>query len=82
MIAAGATLVAGSAVLCALLALARARDLPLAVGVLLDMLLAAGLLRLAGSPGWPQLATAASLVVLRKLLTAALHAAAARASQR
>lgn len=42
------------------------------VKVLLDFLLAAGLLRLADDPRWQQLATAAALVVVRRLLSAGL----------
>jgi Protein of unknown function (DUF1622) len=49
------------------------RPLP-AVAVLLDFLLAAGLLRLTGSPGWPEIATAAAVVALRRLLGAGLRA--------
>ena len=40
----------------------------LALKVLLDFLLAAGLLRLTGRPGWPVLAGAAAVVVLRRLV--------------
>ena len=47
-----------------------------AVGVLLDFLLAAGLLRLADDAGWQQLVTAAVIVAVRRLLSAGLAAAA------
>ncbi|MGC4880724.1 hypothetical protein ACLQ26_31165 [Micromonospora sp. DT43] len=46
--------------------------LRVAVRVLLDLLTAAGLLRLAGDPQWGGLATAAAIVALRQLLAAAL----------
>ncbi len=45
-----------------------------ALTVLLDFLLAAGLLRLSGDPGWPALGTAAAVVLLRRLLGAGLRA--------
>ncbi|MBQ1074292.1 hypothetical protein KBX06_14135 [Micromonospora sp. C31] len=45
-----------------------------AMRVLLDLLTAAGLLRLAGGQGWPDLAAAAAIVLLRRLLWAALTA--------
>ncbi|GGO28600.1 hypothetical protein [Micromonospora parathelypteridis] len=44
-----------------------------AVRVLLDLLTAAGLLRLAGDPGWNGLAGAAAIIALRQLLGAALN---------
>ncbi|MFG1649872.1 hypothetical protein ACGFIE_08080 [Micromonospora sp. NPDC049275] len=46
--------------------------LRVAVRVLLDLLTAAGLLRLAGDPQWGGLAVAAAIVALRQLLAAAL----------
>ena len=39
-----------------------------ALSVFLDLLLAAGLLRLTGDPGWPALAAAATVVALRRLI--------------
>jgi uncharacterized membrane protein len=70
-----ALLQAGAAV-CALLGLVsaaavlvRSRDLRLGVRVLLEFLLAAGLLRLVDEPGWRQLATAALTVAVRRLLS-------------
>ncbi|MFY1622896.1 hypothetical protein ACN268_06795 [Micromonospora sp. WMMD735] len=50
-----------------------------ALRVLLDLLVAAGLLRLAGGRSWSALATAAAVVVLRHLLGAGLNAAASTA---
>ncbi|MCL7460921.1 hypothetical protein AB0I85_29850 [Micromonospora echinofusca] len=47
-----------------------------AMRVLLDLLTAAGLLRLAGGQDWPDLAAAAAIVLLRRLLWAALTAGA------
>jgi hypothetical protein len=44
------------------------------VQVLLDFLLAAGLLRLTGSPGWAALGAAAAVVALRRLLGLGLRA--------
>ncbi len=49
--------------------LARAREVRLPIGVLLDFLLAAGLLRLAAAPTLRALASAALIVVIRKLVT-------------
>ena len=46
----------------------------LALGVLLEMLLAAGLLRLAAEPTWTALGTAAAIVLLRRLIGAGLRA--------
>lgn len=43
-----------------------------AVRVLLDLLTAAGLLRLVGDPGWNGLAGAVAIIALRQLLGAAL----------
>ncbi|MEV4659538.1 hypothetical protein [Micromonospora sp. NPDC049301] len=43
-----------------------------AVRVVLDLLIAAGLLRLVGDPGWSGLASSAAIVALRQLLAAAL----------
>ncbi|MEU7591245.1 hypothetical protein AB0A95_33735 [Micromonospora sp. NPDC049230] len=44
-----------------------------AVRVLLDLLTAAGLLRLVGEPGWNGLAGAVAIIALRQLLGAALR---------
>ncbi|WP_431924275.1 hypothetical protein [Micromonospora wenchangensis] len=46
-----------------------------ALRVLLDLLVAAGLLRLAGGPGWPALASAVAVVVLRRMLWSGLDPA-------
>lgn len=52
--------------------LARGHDIVGAVKVLLDFLLAAGLLRLADDPRWQQIAAAAAIVTVRRLLSAGL----------
>jgi uncharacterized membrane protein len=55
-------------ILSALAVLTRARDVRLSVGVLLDFLLAAGLLQLSADPTVQALVTAAVIVALRRLL--------------
>jgi hypothetical protein len=55
-------------------ALAATRRPALALGVFLDLLLAAGLLRLAAEPTWTALATAAAVVGLRRLIGVGLRA--------
>jgi hypothetical protein len=52
----------------AAIATAATRRPLLGLQVLLDFLLAAGLLRLTGSPDWPVLATAAAVLGLRRLV--------------
>ncbi len=46
----------------------RSRDARESLHVLLDFLLAAGLLRLTGDPGWAGIATAGGIFALRRLL--------------
>ena len=58
---------------CGCLVLARRRDVRAALGVLLEFLLAAGLLRLSDSPTYRSLATAAVIIVIRKLVTLGLR---------
>jgi len=55
------------------LTLARTRSPSLAMSVLLDLLLAAGLLRLTGGPAWGALATIASIVAIRRLIGSGLR---------
>ena len=55
-------------------ALVATRRPALALGVLLDLLLAAGLLRLAAEQTWGSIATAAAVVLLRRLIGAGLRA--------
>lgn len=64
-----ATLLTLLGLVSATLVLARSRNVQLTVAVLLEFLLGAGLLRLSDNPSWRALATAALLVVVRKLLT-------------
>jgi hypothetical protein len=68
-----AVLLAAAAVTLGALALASTRDLSAALGVLLDLLLAAGLLRLAALDTWTAIASAAALVAIRKLVVLALR---------
>ncbi|MGC5019100.1 hypothetical protein [Micromonospora sp. DT47] len=65
----GAALLAGATVLC------TGGSWRMALRVLLDLLVAVGLLRLTSGPGWTALATAAAIIVLRRLLWAALSSA-------
>ena len=51
-----------------------------ALRVLMDFVLAAGLLRLTGEPGWAALGTAAAVVAVRRLLGAGLRAGAGSAA--
>lgn len=53
--------------------LTRARSVRLSVQVLIDFLVAAGLLRLSAEPGWRQVAAAAVLVAVRHLVAVALR---------
>ncbi|MBM7806701.1 hypothetical protein JOD57_002538 [Geodermatophilus bullaregiensis] len=62
------------ALVAGVVALAATRRPAVALGVLLDLLLAAGLLRLAAEPTWTSLATAAAVVLLRRLIGAGLRA--------
>ncbi len=68
-----ALVVTAAGLVAALLVLAATRRPSVALAVLLDFLLAAGLLRLTGDPGWPSIATAAAVVALRRLLVAGLR---------
>lgn len=63
-----AALVAGAVVL------VSTRRPTAALPVLLDLLLAAGLLRLAGDPSWGAISTTAALVLLRRLIGSGLRA--------
>ncbi|WP_147263105.1 hypothetical protein [Geodermatophilus sp. TF02-6] len=67
--------VVGAALVAALVALATTRHPPLAIGVLLDLLVAAGLLRLVGNPSWQAVVTAGVILVLRRLVGAGFRAA-------
>lgn len=65
--------VAAAALVAGFLALAVTRRPLPALAVLLDLLLAAGLLRLLGEPDWRTILTAATIVALRRVLSAALR---------
>lgn len=64
-----ATLLAGAAVIAGATTLAATRDVKLSIGVLLDLLLAAGLIRLALPLTPERLAAAAALIAIRKLVS-------------
>jgi hypothetical protein len=70
-----ALLVGAAAVLAATLVLARTRSLRQALPVLLDLLTAAGLLRLAATPSWTTLGVTAVVIVLRRLVSVGLRTA-------
>ncbi len=72
-----AQLVTAAALVSAAIALAATRRPALALGILLDLLVAAGLLRLVGDPSWTALASAAVIITLRHLVSSGLRLAAA-----
>jgi hypothetical protein len=57
-----------AALVAGLVALVATRSPAAALPVFLDLLVAAGLLRLVGEPGWPALGTAATILVLRRVI--------------
>jgi non-ribosomal peptide synthetase component E (peptide arylation enzyme) len=59
---------------CGLLVLARLGNVRQALAVLLDFLLAAGLIRLSDRPSYQALATAAVVIVIRKIVMIGLRA--------
>ena len=63
-----AQLLSGAALLAGVLTLAATRKPALALSVFLDLLTAAGLLRLVGDPSWQAIATAGLIVGLRHLI--------------
>ena len=63
-----AVLVTAAALVSSLVVLLATRRPAVALPVFLDLLVAAGLLRLVGDPGWPALATAVAIIVLRRLI--------------
>jgi hypothetical protein len=65
--------VAGAALVAAAVTLAATRRPGVALKVLLDLLLAAGLVRLTGDPTWSAVATSAAIVVLRRLIGTGLR---------
>ena len=74
MIGTVAAVVGALGVLSAAVALLATRSVPTAVGVLLDMLVAAGLLRLVGGSSWSDLATVAVILAVRRMLRSGLLA--------
>lgn len=64
-----ALLVSVAAFVAGAMVLARTADVPTGLGVFLDLLTAAGLLRLAGEPSANRLVGAAAVIALRKLAT-------------
>lgn len=70
-------LVVAAGLLSAGVCLAVTRRLPLSLGVLLDFLIAAGLLRLAGDPSWREIVLTAILIAVRKLAAVGLRTATA-----
>jgi hypothetical protein len=68
-----ALLVTAAALLAGLVALVATRRPAAALPVLLDLLVAAGLLRLVGTPSWSALATAAAVILLRRLIGVGLR---------
>jgi len=65
---AAAQLLSGAALVAGALTLLTTRRPDLALSVFLDLLTAAGLLRLVGDPSWQSIATAGVIVALRHLI--------------
>ncbi|MFI6820128.1 hypothetical protein ACIBJE_04145 [Micromonospora sp. NPDC050187] len=74
MIRVAVTVLGAGASVCAVVVLLTSGSWRAALRILLDLLTAAGLLRLSGAPGWGALAAVAAIVALRRLLWAALAA--------
>ncbi|MEH0846126.1 hypothetical protein V6U81_27475 [Micromonospora sp. CPCC 205711] len=74
MTALAAAVLTGAALLAAAVVLVTSGSWRTALRVLLDLLLAVGLLRLASGRSWTALATAAAIILLRQLLWAGLSA--------
>jgi hypothetical protein len=68
-----ALVISAAALVAGVLALVVTRRPGVGLSVLLDFLLAAGLLRLVGEPTWRSIASAAALVALRRLLGVGLR---------
>jgi Protein of unknown function (DUF1622) len=76
-----ATVVAGAAVVVATLVLLTTRRMSVALPIALELLLAAGLLRLAVAETWTAILTAAVIVAIRQFVVASFRAnASTRAS--
>jgi hypothetical protein len=69
VVAAVVPLVVAAALVLSALALVVTRRVGVALPILLDLLLAAGLLRLSATGSWQAIASAAAIVVIRKLAT-------------
>ena len=67
VVAAVVPVLVGAAVLLGFAAFLATRHVTVGLAVLLDLLLAAGLLRLSAAASWQALATAAALVAVRKV---------------
>ena len=78
----GALLVGGAAVVAAALVLLRTGRLAIALPVLLDLLLAASLLRLVGHPDPSELAGAAALIVIKQLSSIGIRSSVGTRSRR
>lgn len=74
-VAATASMIAVAGVLVGACLLAVTRDLRTALPVTLDLLMAAGLLRLTAAGTWQAIATAAAIVAVRKLVVLELASA-------
>ena len=70
-----ALLVVAAAIVAGGVVLLRTRSLRQALPVLLDLVTAAGLLRLAGTPTWTSLAVTAIVIALRRLVSAGVRTA-------
>lgn len=68
-----AVAISAAALAAGALTLAVTRRPAAALSVLLDLLLAAGLLRLVGEPTWRSVGTAAAIVVLRRVISTGLR---------
>ncbi|MEY9214632.1 DUF1622 domain-containing protein [Thermobifida halotolerans] len=66
-------LVTAAGLMAAAVCLARTRRAVLALGVLVDFLIAAGLLRLTADPSWSDIALAAIVIAVRKLASVGLR---------
>ncbi|CAL9590323.1 hypothetical protein [Streptomyces sp. enrichment culture] len=69
---AAAVLLTGAGLVSAAAAYRITREARRALGVLLDFLTAAGLVRLAGDPAWDGILTAAAVIALRRLIGSGL----------
>lgn len=64
--------IAGAGIVLSAATLVMFRRAALALHVLLDLLLAAGLLRLSADTDWPAIAVTAAVILLRRLLSGSL----------